>query len=133
MQAHKPLSKRIFRKKNPVMKFFCPLCGTERSFSIRPRLSRKNYLQVVVTSLFLSVCLYPLIKVAALFAIFVVWGAAEFGVRTLFRKEIPCPHCGFDASWYKRDVKMAQSKVKEFWKEKGYFKDETGDDKVVAS
>ena len=32
-----------------------------------------------------------------------------------YRKEIPCPHCGFDASWYKKDVKIARRLVKEFW------------------
>ena len=128
MNKHNPLTQRVFRKKSPTMKFFCPLCGTERSFSIKPRLTRKNFLQIAVTSLFLTVCLFPLIKVAAFFVGFVVWGVGEFAVRTLFRKEIPCPHCGFDASWYKRDVKMAQSKVKDFWKEKGYFQEtEEGD------
>lgn len=106
------------------MRFFCPLCGTERAFSYRPRLSQKNYLQVFVTGLFLSVVTFPLLKAAAFFSIFVAWGVAEFAVRTLFRKEIPCPHCGFDASWYKRDVKVARKKVKEFWQEKGFFQEE---------
>lgn len=123
MSRHRPLSRRIFKHKNPSMRFFCPLCGTERAFTYRPRLSQKNYFQIAVSGLFLAVITYPLLKVAALFSVFVVWGAAEFAVRTLFRKEIPCPHCGFDASWYKKDVKVARKKVKEFWQERGHFQD----------
>lgn len=123
MKGHHPLSRRIYKHKKPTMRFFCPLCGTERAFNYRPRLTRKNYLQVAVTGLFLTVLTYPIIKAAAFCSIFFVLGVAEFAVRTLFRKEIPCPHCGFDASWYKRDVKMARKKVKEFWQEKGFFKE----------
>ncbi len=120
-----PLSKRVYKHKKPTMRFFCPLCATERSFSYLPRLSQKNYFQVAVTGLFLTVVTFPLLKAAAFFSIFVVWGVAEFSVRTLFRKEIPCPHCGFDASWYKRDVKVARKKVKEFWQDKGFFQEES--------
>jgi hypothetical protein len=47
-----------------------------------------------------------------------VWGAMEFSLRLLFKKEIPCPHCGFDATWYKKDMKVARQKVKEFWDKK---------------
>lgn len=121
MRRHNPLSARNYKHKKPAMTFYCPLCDTERAFSVRPRLEKTHYLKIAVTSLFLSVVLFPLLKVAALFSIFVVWGCAEFSIRTLFRKEIPCPHCGFDAAWYKRDVKVARKKVKEFWQEKGYF------------
>lgn len=35
-----------------------------------------------------------------------------------YRKEIPCPHCGFDASWYKKDVKVARRLVAAYWSEK---------------
>ena len=33
-------------------------------------------------------------------------------------KQISCPHCGFDATWYKRDVKVARQLVKDFWVQK---------------
>ena len=36
----------------------------------------------------------------------------------MLKSEIPCPYCGFDASWYKKDVKIARKKVQEFWKKK---------------
>ena len=47
----------------------------------------------------------------------IVWGLFEGIHKLQFRKEIPCPYCGFDATWYKRDVKMARKAVKEFWAE----------------
>ena len=35
--------------------------------------------------------------------------------KLLYRKEIACPYCGFDATWYRRDVKKANELVKDFW------------------
>ncbi len=55
-------------------------------------------------------------KVIYLF--FIVWAAYEAVHKMLYRKEIPCPHCGFDATWYKRDVRVARKLVKEFWSAK---------------
>jgi hypothetical protein len=50
------------------------------------------------------------------FVFFVYWLGFEATVRLLFKKDLPCPHCGFDASWYKRDVRITRQKVEEFWK-----------------
>lgn len=36
---------------------------------------------------------------------------------SLYRKELRCPFCGFDPSWYKKDVKFARQKVEEFLKQ----------------
>ena len=66
----------------------------------------------------LSMIFYPFFGLRSLVVFFMVWGAMEFSLRFLFKKEIPCPHCGFDASWYKKDVKVARQKVKEFWDQK---------------
>lgn len=66
-------------------------------------------------TVFLMFCFYPLMGWRSVFFFFFIWASYELGVRLLFRKEIPCPHCGFDASWYKRDVKVARKLVHEFW------------------
>jgi len=115
---HNPLIERVYKLKNPRMEFFCPLCRTKRGFSCSPRLSKKNYLQVFFLSLILTLALYPFLGVRAGVVLFLVWGAMEFSLRVLFKKEIPCPHCGFDATWYKKDVRVARQKVKEFWEGK---------------
>ena len=113
--TYTPLEKRTFRYKNPHMEFFCPLCGTKRAVSTSPHLTLKNYLQVSLITMALTAIFYPLMGLKGIFLFFVVWAFFEASLRLNFRKEVPCPHCGFDASWYKKDVKVARQKVDEFW------------------
>ncbi len=49
------------------------------------------------------------------FIFFLVWAVFEGQVRIAYRREIPCPHCGLDASWYQRDVKVTRRLIREFW------------------
>ena len=109
------IDRRTYKYKNPHMHFLCPLCNTERYFSIGPRLTSKNYAQIALVTTLLTFLAWPWTNWKGFFSFFMVWSLFEFGRRALFRKEIPCPHCGFDASWYKRDVKVARRLVKEFW------------------
>ena len=109
------IDKRTYRLKDPALEFICPLCGTPRAFQLRPRLSKKNYLQMVLTSMVLVLATFPLMEFMSFIFFFIVWAIFEGSVRVLFRKEVPCPHCGFDASWYHRDVKVAKRMVQEFW------------------
>lgn len=74
-----------------------------------------NYLQIILVSGVVTWLLFPLIGEKSLVTVFVVWMAFELINKMLYRKEIPCPYCGFDATWYKRDVKVAHRKVKEYW------------------
>ena len=110
-----PLERRPFRFKNAVHKFFCPLCRSERAISCSHRMSGQNYLQLALSSAVVSMALYPFMGLRSLFSFFVLWAGFELTIRYLFRKEIPCPYCGFDASWYKKDVKVARKLVDEFW------------------
>lgn len=116
-----PLEIRTYRYKNPTMKFFCPLCRTERAFVSSPRLSLRNYFQLFLVTSLTSYALFPVMEWRALFSVFPLWALFEAGIRMNFRKEIPCPHCGFDAAWYKRDVVMARKKVEEFWQQNPAF------------
>lgn len=110
-----PLETRTYRFKNPAMHFFCPLCRTERAITTHHRLTALNYVQIVLITGGITALAFPWggFKTTALF--FPIWMAFEMTRRFLFSKEVPCPHCGFDASWYKRDVKVARKKVAEFW------------------
>lgn len=112
----KPLESRTYKHKDPKMEFFCPLCGSKRAFHSTPRLSIKNYLQLTLCSLLTGSALYTVMGPRSFFVFFIFWAIFEAGIRMNFRKEIPCPHCGFDASWYKKDVKIARRLVDEFWK-----------------
>ncbi|MDD4973908.1 MAG: hypothetical protein PHY93_06130 [Bacteriovorax sp.] len=119
----KPLVDRVYKYKNKASTFFCPLCRSERGISISPRLSKKNYAQILLTSIVLGSFLFPFIGVKCFFIFFVSWGVFELAVRTDYKKQIACPHCGFDATWYKRDVKVARQIVKDFWVQKQMLSD----------
>jgi hypothetical protein len=92
--------------------FYCPLCRAERKIQYRSQLSPKNYMQIFTISLTLGYLLYPLMQLKVLFLFFFVWIAFEASVKILFRKQVPCPDCGFDATWYRKDVKVAREKVR---------------------
>lgn len=129
---------RPYRYKDPKEKFFCPLCKTERAFTVGHRLTLKHYLQIMIVTAFVSLLLYPLMGFEGLFSFFAVWAGFEIGIRASFRKEIPCPHCGFDASWYKKDITVAKKLVDEFWATRKIEEGENGapedpDSGVVAS
>lgn len=118
LTKYEPLEHRVYKIKNPSMKFYCPLCRTERAFIHRPHLEMRHYLQIAISSVVLTLAFYPIMGVRALTLVFFVWALFELSVRALFRKEVPCPHCGFDAAWYKRDVKVTRALVSEFWSKK---------------
>lgn len=106
------------RKKSWGKRFFCPLCRSERRMRVSSRLSWHNYLQIFITSFCLTTLLWPLMAAKGLFIFFPVWMLFELTRRMIFKKDIPCPHCGFDATWYKKDVKMARKIVEDFWQAK---------------
>jgi hypothetical protein len=114
----KPLVKRTYKYKSPAKAFFCPLCRTERAITISPRLTKKNYFQILLTSIIFGAMLFPLMGIKCFFIFFVLAAAFELSIRTDFKKQVPCPHCGFDATWYKKDVKVARKLVKDFWIQK---------------
>ena len=69
-------------------------------------------------SVVLSLLLFPLMGLKSMFMVFGVWAIYETVYKSLYRKEIPCPHCGFDTTWYKRDVRVAKRLVEQFWASK---------------
>ena len=124
MKPKKPLVSRVYKYKNQANVFFCPLCRTERGITISPRLTKKNYVQILLTSIVLGAFLFPIMGVKSFFMFFVTWAVFELAVRTDYKKQIACPHCGFDATWYKRDVKVARQLVKDFWIQKQPLSDQ---------
>ena len=118
LKVSNPLDSRPYRYKKAVFNFFCPLCSTERAMTTNHRLTIKNFIQISLITIVISAALYPWMALRGVFSFFLVWPLFEGARRLMFRKEVPCPHCGFDASWYKTDVKMARQKVAEFWQSK---------------
>ncbi len=116
-----PIETRTFRFKQPAVEFFCPLCRTARAITVHYKLTAFHYLQMAVICSTLGLLLWPLVGIKSIFSFFLVWVAFEGTLRLLWRREIPCPHCGFDASWYKTDVKVARRRVEEFWRSRPGF------------
>jgi predicted RNA-binding Zn-ribbon protein involved in translation (DUF1610 family) len=109
------IDRRHYRFKKVATTFFCPLCATERVMRLTPRLNIVNHLQVALLTGTLTWIFFSWLGFKTVFSYFVFWAVFEFAIRAVYRKDIPCPHCGFDASWYKRDVKVARRLVKDFW------------------
>lgn len=133
MPKYKPLESRTFRYKNPSMEFFCPLCGTQRAIVTAPRLSAKNYLQMILLTTMTTMALWNVMNWRSVFFFFFYWALFEGTRRSMFRKEVPCPHCGFDASWYKRDVKMAKQLVHNFWESRTPQAEESESDSAAQN
>ncbi|EQC45388.1 hypothetical protein [Bacteriovorax sp. Seq25_V] len=119
MNKNHYIDSRGYKYKNAHLEFFCPLCGTQRAVITNPHLSAKNYLQIFLITVAITACTYFIWELKGIFSFFLVWACFEASLRVNFRKEVPCPHCGFDASWYKKDVKVARTKVHEFWVQRG--------------
>jgi len=90
----------------------------ERQTRYRPHLSKLNYWQIGAISGVLMLLTFERMQGHAFIWPFVTWSIFEGVRRALFKREIPCPHCGFDASWYKRDVREAKRLVSQFWQNK---------------
>lgn len=112
---HPDIDKRTYHIKEPAISFFCPLCSMPREIGHSHRLSLANIIQITLISVVLVVMTVDTMQAYSIIFPFVVWFGFEAARRILFKKEIPCPHCGFDATWYKRDVKVARRLVSEFW------------------
>ncbi len=117
MPKIRPLESRPFRFKNATKKFHCPLCASERYLTSSHRMALK-YIQIAVLTGVTSFALYDYFGLRSLVFGILYWAAYEIGRRLVYRSEIECPYCGFDASWYKRDVKVARRLVDEFWQKK---------------
>ena len=114
-QLMKSFDSRPFKVKNAVLEFLCPLCGVERGISVHYKLTKANYIQISILSVVAGLALYPVIDWAVVLLPPTFGVSFEFVRRSIFRKEVPCPHCGFDAVWYKKDVPKARELVHQFW------------------
>lgn len=93
---------------------FCALCRSPRKLRYSRFLSKMNYLQILFLAVGMTAILYPLIGFKGIASFPVVWAIFESVHKSLYRKELVCPYCGFDPKWYKKDVKLARQKVEEF-------------------
>ncbi|MFI5389895.1 MAG: hypothetical protein ACHQYQ_00935 [Bacteriovoracales bacterium] len=114
MEKPTPLEPRPYKLRNPKLEFFCPLCRTERGFIYNSKLSWKNYFQITLITLLF----FPIFGPRVFVFFLAIAAIMELILRIFLKNEIQCPHCGFDASWYKKDIKTTRKKIQEFWEKK---------------
>lgn len=108
---------RTYRFKNTTQEFFCALCSSPRSLRYHRKLHTKHYLQILVLSTVFIYLLFPIMNFKGLIVIPIIWLTFESIYKLLYRKELACPFCGFDPTWYRRDVRLARLKVEQFLKD----------------
>jgi len=96
---------------------FCALCSTPRRLRYLRHLSKFHYSQILILSISFTALTYPLLSWKGLISLPIIWALFEGIHKSLYRKELKCPYCGFDPTWYKKDVKFARQKVEEFLKQ----------------
>jgi hypothetical protein len=96
---------------------FCALCRSPRKLRYPRHLSLLNYSQIIFLSAVFSAGLWNWLGEKSLVVLPIVWAIFESVHKSLYRKDLKCPHCGFDPKWYKKDVKLARQKVEEFLKQ----------------
>lgn len=73
-----------------------------------------NYGQILILSLVFFYLAFPWLDWKGVGALPIIWALFESIHKSLYRKDLRCPFCGFDPKWYKKDVKLARKKVEEF-------------------
>lgn len=96
---------------------FCALCRSPRKLRYARHLSSANYLQIFVLALGVSAALFPWFGLKVIYSIPVIWALFEGVHKSLYRKELKCPYCGFDPKLYRKNVKLTRQKVEEFLKQ----------------
>lgn len=98
MQIQKQRELKITSKKRrPNQTFFCPCCGKERGVATSSKMTTANYIQVFLTGTFFFLLTVYYIKWAAISFYFLAWIVIEFSKRAIFKEELKCPHCNFNA------------------------------------
>jgi hypothetical protein len=104
-------------KKSLRKECFCAHCRSPRKLRYHRRLQGAHYFQIVVLTIGLSAVLYPLLDFKGLMSFPIVWAIFDLTYKTLYRKDLKCPFCGFDPTWYKKDVRIARRQVEDFLKQ----------------
>jgi hypothetical protein len=98
--------------RNASKKFvFCALCGIKRQFLGHRSLTKKMWFEVLSIGSLLSVLLFPLLEFKGLISLGLVAMIYDFANMSVYRKEVRCPHCGFDPIWYRKNWRLAKTMI----------------------
>jgi hypothetical protein len=104
-------------RKKESKECYCACCRTPRTLQYDRLMKGRHYLQIFILTLVLTFATYPWFQWKAVTAMPLIWAIFESFHKSLYRKELSCPYCGFDPTWYKKDVRLARRKVEEFLKQ----------------
>lgn len=110
-------SKTFKANKNEKTQCFCAHCRSPRVIRYSRRLLVRHYFQILTLGFVFTVATQPWFGLSGAFALPLIWATFESIHKTLYRKDLKCPFCGFDPTWYKKDVKLARRRVEEFLKQ----------------
>lgn len=96
---------------------FCALCRSPRKLRYSRYLSGRHYFQILVLAVAFTAGSYPWLGFKGVTSLPIIWALFESIHKSLYRRDLKCPYCGFDPKWYKKDVKVARQKVEEFLKQ----------------
>ena len=94
--------------------YFCALCRTPRKLRYSRHLTNKHFVQILMLALVFTALTFPMLSFKGAVSLPVIWVLFESIQKSLYRKDLKCPHCGFDPKWYRKDLKLARQKVEEF-------------------
>lgn len=103
--------------KNEKTECFCALCRSPRVIRYSRRLLTRHFFQILTIGFVFTAATYAWFAWKGVVALPLIWFIFETTHKTLYRKDLKCPYCGFDPTWYKKDVKLARRKVEEFLKQ----------------
>lgn len=109
---------QTFKKsKSEKTECFCALCRSPRTLRYSRRLKGRHFLQILTLGIVFTASTSPWFDWKGAFALPLIWAIFEGQYKSLYRKDLKCPFCGFDPTWYKKDVKFARQQVEEFLKQ----------------
>jgi hypothetical protein len=104
-------------KKKKYQECFCALCRSPRKLRYSRRLQSQHFIQIFVLTIGLAAALYPWLEWKGAAALPIIWASFDWFYKSLYRKDLKCPFCGFDPTWYKKDVSIARKQVLDFLKQ----------------
>lgn len=102
---------------NTVRECYCALCRTPKKMTFTRHLSLIHYLQITLLTVVSTWLLFAVLEWKTLGSFFLYWAGFELSRKLLYRRELKCKVCGFDPTWYRRDVRVARKQVETFLKE----------------
>jgi hypothetical protein len=103
-------------KKSHTRDCFCALCRTPRKLRYTRSIQSRHYFQILILTLVATAALSPWFAWKGVLSLPIIGIIFDSTYKSLYRKDLKCPYCGFDPAWYKKDVKFTRQKVEEFLK-----------------